>query len=107
MPEMHFRIEWPNGQQEDCYSPSWVIEEHLEVGAEYPVAEFLNRAEAALQIASERVRARYGFACSAALDQLGKLREAAAELPSADAGSVRVISFIKHAARDARSSEKS
>jgi uncharacterized repeat protein (TIGR04042 family) len=32
-----------------------------------------------LEIASERVRARYGFACSAALDQLAELEACAAE----------------------------
>ncbi len=105
MPEMHFRVQWPDGKQEDCYSPSYVIEEHLEVGAEYPPAEFLRRAAAALNIASERVRAKYGFACSSALDQLGRLQQTVASLP-AGPGTVRVLSFDKHAARDARQKEK-
>ena len=103
MPEMHFTIEWPNGRRERCYSPSYIIEEFLTVGQAYAVPEFLERAAAALEGASERVRQRYGFACSSALDQLRELRASSAEL-SADekARSVTVIGFEKHAARDAR-----
>ena len=105
MPEMHFHVEWPNGRVERCYSPSYVIEEHLTVGAAYPVEEFVSRAREALEIASERVRAKYGFACSSALDQLRALEEAAAALsPAEHDGQVRVLEFEKHAARDARKS---
>lgn len=104
MPEMHFTVRWPDGRTERCYSPSWVIEEHLEVGASYSVDEFVARASMALNIASERVRAKYGFACSSALDQLRNL-EAKAEglsLPLR-AEKVEVLSFEKHAPRDAKS----
>jgi uncharacterized repeat protein (TIGR04042 family) len=103
MPEMHFRVKWPNGQIEDCYSPSWVIEEHLAVGETYAVPDFVARVRTALGIASERVRARYGFACSSALDQLAAIEAAAGGLlPSEREGSVLVMAFEKHAARDAR-----
>jgi uncharacterized repeat protein (TIGR04042 family) len=105
MPEMHFRVEWPNGQVERCYSPSYVVEEHLSVGETYAVPDFVARVKAALEIASERVRARYGFACSSALDQLERV-EATARLLSAQEreGRVKVLEFEKHAARDARKS---
>ena len=66
MPEMHFTIEWPNGKQDRCYSPSYIIEEYLGQGEEYPVQEFLQRTRAALNLASERVRERYGSVCSGA-----------------------------------------
>jgi putative flavoprotein involved in K+ transport len=103
MPEMHFRIEWPNGKNEDCYSPSYVIEEYLTVGSSYPVEEFVARVRTALEIASERVQARYGFACSSALDQLAAVQRTAAELSPEQRGrDVRVLAFIKHPARDAR-----
>lgn len=105
MPEMHFRVEWPNGRVERCYSPSYVVEEHLDVGAEYGVEDFVARVRAALEIASERVRAKYGFACSSALDQLRAVEETAAGLTPADRdGTVRVLEFEKHAPRDARKS---
>jgi uncharacterized repeat protein (TIGR04042 family) len=102
---MHFHVEWPNGRVERCYSPSYVVEEHLTVGATYPVEEFVSRVRRALEIASERVRAKYGFACSSALDQLRSLEESAAALaPGERSGNVRVLEFEKHAPRDARKS---
>lgn len=103
MPEMHFHVRWPQGQVVQCYSPSYVIEEHLTVGSEYSVPEFVSRVRAALTIASERVFARYGFECSSALDQLRAVEEAAAALtPAEHAGKVLVVGFTKHAPRDAR-----
>jgi uncharacterized repeat protein (TIGR04042 family) len=105
MPEMHFRVEWPNGQVERCYSPSYVIEEHLSVGETYAVSDFVARARAALETASERVRARYGFACSSALDQLERIEAAAGLLSEREReGRVKVLEFEKHAPRDARQS---
>ncbi len=105
MPEMHFRVEWPNGRVDRCYSPSYVVEEHLSVGEAYAVEEFVTRARTALEIASERVQARYGFACTSALDQLLRIEETAAALsPAERGGQVRVLEFEKHAPRDARKS---
>jgi uncharacterized repeat protein (TIGR04042 family) len=102
---MHFRVEWPDGHEERCYSPSYVIEEHLVVGESYTVTDFVTRTRTALEIASERVMAKYGFACSSALDQLQSIEETAAALaPSLRDGQVRVLEFEKHAARDARKS---
>ena len=46
------------------YSPSTVIYDYLSPGNSLPVAELGQRARAALAEASERVRARYGFACT-------------------------------------------
>ncbi|MES1177663.1 MAG: MSMEG_0569 family flavin-dependent oxidoreductase [Myxococcales bacterium] len=103
MPEMHFRVRWPNGATVNCYSPSYIIEEYLTVGQSYPVPEFLERTRAALNIASERVREKYGFACSSALDQLSVIEETASALsPEQHTQSVLVLDFEKHAARDAR-----
>jgi putative flavoprotein involved in K+ transport len=103
MPEMHFRVQWPSGQVEDCYSPSYIIEEYLAEGSEYEVADFVSRVRTALNIASERVFARYGFACTSALDQLRAIEETAAAIPApAAGGKVAVVSFTKHAPRDAR-----
>jgi uncharacterized repeat protein (TIGR04042 family) len=100
---MHFTIEWPNGKRQRCYSPSYIIEEFLDAGQAYRVPDFLARAGAALEGASERVRERYGFACSSALDQLRELERSGAELTESErARSVRVLHFEKHAPRDAR-----
>jgi putative flavoprotein involved in K+ transport len=103
MPEMHFLIEWPDGQRDTCYSPSYVIEEHLSVGASYETRDFMRRATAALNLAAERVRERYGFVCTSALEQLAALEAKADSLtPEYKAGSVMILTFEKHAPRDAR-----
>jgi uncharacterized repeat protein (TIGR04042 family) len=39
MPEMRFRIRWPDGTPETCYSPSLVIKDYFAAGTDYPVAE--------------------------------------------------------------------
>lgn len=108
MPEMHFRVRWPSGATSDCYSPSYIIEEYLSVGQSYPVPDFLERARMALNIASERVRERYGFGCSSALDQLAVIEQTARELSSVEQTEpVLVLEFQKHAPRDARAKKKS
>lgn len=103
MPEMHFRVRWPSGATSDCYSPSYVIEDFLSVGQSYPVGEFVERTRKALNVASDRVRERYGFACSSALDQLAVIEQLAEELSANEREqSVLVLEFRKHGARDAR-----
>jgi uncharacterized repeat protein (TIGR04042 family) len=86
MPEMRFLIRWPDGVAESCYSPSLVVKDFLVPGATYGLADFVERSRTALNIASERVRAKYGFACSSAMDQLARIEAAAktfAHLPDA------------------------
>ena len=36
MPETLFRIRWPDGEAETCYSPFTVIKDHLAAGQTYP-----------------------------------------------------------------------
>ena len=91
MPEMHFRIRWPDGRQEACYSPSLVIKDYFAPGESYPLPDFVAKSRDALTVASERVRARYGFSCSLALGQLGRI-EAAAKSQD-PAGTVLVEAF--------------
>ena len=88
MPEMHFFIRWPDGTAETCYSPSLVIKDFFSVGESYPLEDFLARSRAALNIANERVRAKYGFACSQAITQLARIESAA--MAFADAADARV-----------------
>jgi uncharacterized repeat protein (TIGR04042 family) len=78
MPEMHFLVRWPDGDESRCYSPSTVVRQYLEVGRTYPLADFMQRSRTMLELGSERVRAKYGYACSSALDQLRELEERAA-----------------------------
>ncbi|HXJ19374.1 MAG TPA: MSMEG_0570 family nitrogen starvation response protein [Polyangia bacterium] len=91
MPEMHFVIRWPDGSEDRCYSPSLIVREYLEVGRAYPLVDFLERSRTMLRIGSDRVRAKYGYACSGALDQLAAIEERAAGV-AADAP-ITVVAF--------------
>lgn len=93
MPEVAFTIRWPDGTLQPCYSPSRAIEDTLTPGAVYPAEEFLRRASDALEEASERVRAKFGFACTAAAQQLEELATAAARHAPHLSGYVRVESM--------------
>lgn len=78
MPEMRFVIRWPDGRRESCYSPSLVVRDYFLPGENYGLDDFVARARTALTIASERVRAKYGHACSLALGQLAEIEVGAA-----------------------------
>ena len=93
MPEMRFVIRWPDGAEEACYSPSLVVQEHMTPGESYPVVDFVERSRVALSIASERVREKYGFACSSALDQLARIEAQAERFSDATEARVAVLSF--------------
>jgi uncharacterized repeat protein (TIGR04042 family) len=91
MPEMHFTIRWPDGERSRCYSPSLIVREYLEVGRDYAVGEFVGKSREMLNIASERVRAKYGYYCSAAMDQLKNIEEKAEQFPAS--AQVTVMGF--------------
>lgn len=93
MPAMHFHLRWPDGSVTRCYSPSLVIQDHFEPGTDYTLAEFLPRMRQALHTASERVRAKYGFACSMALDQLAAIEAQAAPFDHLPGARVRMLGF--------------
>jgi uncharacterized repeat protein (TIGR04042 family) len=84
MPEMSVVVRWPDGREQDCYSPSLVMHEHLGEGQRYTVADFEARATHALAIASDRVRAKYGFACTSAAATTEQIARAAATFGADD-----------------------
>jgi uncharacterized repeat protein (TIGR04042 family) len=90
---MHFHIRWPDQTESRCYSPSLVVQDFLTPGATYPLAEFVARSREALGIASDRVRAKYGFACSQAMDQLAEIEQAADRFAHLPEAGVTVIAF--------------
>jgi uncharacterized repeat protein (TIGR04042 family) len=94
MPEMRFVIRWPDGRRETCYSPSLVVRDYLNEGESYRVDDFLARTRAALNIASQRVQAKYGHACSLALGQLARIEAAAALFADAREAEVVCESFV-------------
>lgn len=82
MPEMHFRVTWPDGSGTRCYSPSLVIKDYFAPGTQYPLADFLSRSREAYGIASERVRQKYGFPCSRAARALAEVEGLGGRFPS-------------------------
>ena len=78
MPAMHFHLRWPDRRETRCYSPSLVIKDHFVPGTRYPLPEFMREVRMALNTASDRVRAKFGFACSMAMDQLAQIETIAA-----------------------------
>ncbi len=81
MPETRFTLRWPDGTEEECYSPSTVVTQYLVAGDSYALPDFLDRARTALNTASARVEAKFGFACSSAMDQLTRIERRAASFP--------------------------
>lgn len=95
MPEIHFQVEWPDGSQETCYSPSLVVKQYFTPGQDYQLEDFVERSRAALQIASDRVQSKYGFPCGLALGQLRKIETKAIEYQPLPNPIVRMIRFLE------------
>lgn len=94
MPEIRFQIQWPDGSEEICYSPSLVIQDYFEPGVAYDLKEFVERSRTALNIASDRVKAKYGSPCGLALGQLQSIQTQATQYQDLDDPKVRLIQFI-------------
>lgn len=94
MPETRFRIQWPDGQQADCYSPSSVIKTYLEPGTDYELDIFVAKVREALRLASDRVQAKYGRPCGLALGQLEELESIAQGFRAQADAQVKVIQFL-------------
>jgi uncharacterized repeat protein (TIGR04042 family) len=90
---MHFRVRWPDASETRCYSPSSVVRDYLAPGERYALADFMRRTREALGMASERVRAKYGFACSQAMDQLAEIEHIAARFSETAEAQVTVVAF--------------
>ena len=95
MPEMRFVVRWPDGRRESCYSPSLVIEDFFREGEAYPLADFLSRSRQALGIASDRVKAKYGHACSLALGQLARIEAVGAQFSQTPEAKVVCETFVR------------
>lgn len=88
MPEMTFDVRWPDGSEASCYSPSLVMHDFLRPGAVYALDDFVSRSAAALDLASERVRERFGFVCTSALQQKSEIVSSAARF---EGGTVEIL----------------
>ncbi|NLA16967.1 MSMEG_0570 family nitrogen starvation response protein [Burkholderia cepacia] len=94
MPVMHFRVRWPDQSETNCYSPSTVVSEFFTPETQYALDDFVERARRALGIASDRVREKYGFACSAAMDELARIEANAERFAPQDDATVTVIELV-------------
>jgi len=93
MPEMYFRLRWPDSAETTHYSPSLVIKDYLELGEELQVPAFLERIRTALNMASDRVEAKYGFACSRARGSLAEIERRAAPFLSHKDARIAILEF--------------
>jgi len=94
MPETRFRIQWPNGEEADCYSPSSIVRKYFEPEQDYELAEFVAQAQEALQLASDRVQAKYGSPCGLALGQLQEIEAIARQFSAQDQAKVKFLRFL-------------
>ncbi|KWT83897.1 NAD/NADP transhydrogenase alpha subunit [Variovorax sp. WDL1] len=70
-----------------------MVQDFLIPGQRYGLDDFLRRTSEALGIASERVRAKYGFACSQAMDQLAEIEHVASHFAGSADAEVLVVAF--------------
>ncbi|MBD2096448.1 MSMEG_0570 family nitrogen starvation response protein [Trichocoleus sp. FACHB-591] len=82
MPEIRFQIQWPDGSQETCYSPSLIVKDYFAPNQDYDLDDFVARSRTALKIASDRVQVKYGKPCGLALGQLQEIEAKAAQYQS-------------------------
>ncbi|MCV6610789.1 MAG: MSMEG_0570 family nitrogen starvation response protein [Amphritea sp.] len=93
MPAVNFSVRWPDGSEDNCYSPSTVVRQHFKAGDTMPLNEFISKAEIALDAASNRVRETYGYFCSSAMDQLAVIKSKAIRYENVDSPKIEIISI--------------
>lgn len=91
MPEITFTVRLPDGAKMECYSPSTVVRKYFRTGESMPMNEFVSRSKTALNEASDRVKAKYGFSCSSAMSQLSQILETNQRYP--EGGEVEIVSI--------------
>ena len=94
MPEIRFQIQWSDGSQETCYSPSLIVKDYFTPNSEYDLEDFVVPSRTALTIASDRVQAKYGMPCSLALNQLQKIESKSAQYRHLPQPKVRFLQFL-------------
>jgi len=93
MPEIRFQVQWPDGSQDTCYSPSLVVKDYFTPNRDYSLNDFVERSRTALKIASDRVQAKYGRPCGLALGQLQAIEIKSVKYSYLSQPKVRFIQF--------------
>jgi uncharacterized repeat protein (TIGR04042 family) len=78
----------------DKYKISF-IKEYFQPGQDYSLTDFVDRSTTALNIASDRVKAKYGRPCGLAISQLASIKSTATRFNSQSQPIVRVLEFIE------------
>jgi uncharacterized repeat protein (TIGR04042 family) len=73
MPETYLKVQLPNDKEETIYSPSTVIKEYFEKASVMSLDEFQTNCSKALNHASKRVYERFGYECTSAMGELGRV----------------------------------
>jgi uncharacterized repeat protein (TIGR04042 family) len=94
MPEIRFKIQWPDGSEETCYSPSLIVKEYFSPNQDYDLTDFVERSRQSLTIASDRVQAKYGRPCGLALGQLQTIEAKSIQFQQLPQAKVRFIRFM-------------
>lgn len=95
MPEIRFQVQWPDGTQDTCYSPSLIVKDYFEVGEAYELTDFMQRSQESLTIASDRVKAKFGYPCGLALGQLDSIIAKANSYIEQNSNKVQVLKWIE------------
>ncbi len=74
---------------------SLVVKDYFVPNHDYDLDDFVQRSQTALQIASDRVQAKYGRPCGLALGQLQEIEAKSAQYRDPLGSKVRVIQFIE------------
>ncbi len=91
MPVTYVNIEWPNEETDEVYSPSSVIKEYFKPGETLTIEDFLNKCNQSLSLASERVRVKFGYACTSAISETERINKKCTIFTASD--SVKIIAI--------------
>jgi uncharacterized repeat protein (TIGR04042 family) len=91
MPELSFRLRWPDDSETVSYSPSTIVRDYFTAGAAYDVGDFLQRARLALRAASARVEEKYGHPCARAAASLSAIERQAGAFAAQPGALVTVV----------------
>ena len=91
MPELLFRLRWPDGSETVNYSPSTIVRNFLSAGEAYEIGDFIERSRLGLRAASARVEEKYGHPCVRAQATLASIEQRAIPFAARDGVVVTVL----------------
>lgn len=89
MPSVRMDVRWPDDSVTSHTSPSTIIKNYFKEEESFDLPKFVEQAEAGFEHANQRVKERFGFACSQAAGELNEIKRVAGNM---DSGRVEVLS---------------